>query len=49
MSSETRTLTDTSAAPTPAASLTGVPRRSAARPARVVVVGAGSMGSGWAR
>ena len=49
MSSETRTLTDTSAAPTPAASLTGFPRLSAERPARVVVVGAGSMGSWWAR
>ncbi len=49
MSSETRTLTDTSAAPTPSASLTGFPRLSAERPARVVVVGAGSMGSWWAR
>ena len=49
MSSETRTLTDTSAAPTPAASLTGFPRLSTERPARVVVVGAGSMGSWWAR
>ena len=49
MSSETRTLTDTSAAPTPAASLTGFPSLSAERPARVVVVGAGSMGSWWAR
>ncbi|WP_270409236.1 Gfo/Idh/MocA family protein [Brachybacterium paraconglomeratum] len=49
MSSETRTLTDTSAAPTPSASLTGFPRVSAERPARVVVVGAGSMGSWWAR
>lgn len=49
MSSETRTLTDTSAAPTPAASLTGFPRLSAERPARVIVVGAGSMGSWWAR
>lgn len=49
MSSETRTLTDTSAAPTPAASLTGFPRLSAERPTRVVVVGAGSMGSWWAR
>lgn len=49
MSSETRTLTDTSAAPTPSASLTGFPRLPAERPARVVVVGAGSMGSWWAR
>lgn len=49
MSSETRALTDTSAAPTPSASLTGFPRLSAERPARVVVVGAGSMGSWWAR
>ncbi|MEO2096515.1 MAG: Gfo/Idh/MocA family oxidoreductase [Brachybacterium sp.] len=49
MSSETSTLTDTSAAPTPSASLTGFPRLSAERPARVVVVGAGSMGSWWAR
>ena len=49
MSSETRTLTDTSAAPTPSASLTGFPRLSAERPARVIVVGAGSMGSWWAR
>ncbi len=49
MSSETRTLTDTSAAPTPSASLTGFPRLSEERPARVVVVGAGSMGSWWAR
>ncbi|MCT1907978.1 Gfo/Idh/MocA family protein, partial [Brachybacterium paraconglomeratum] len=49
MSSETRTLTDTSAAPTPSASLTGFPRLSAERPARVVVIGAGSMGSWWAR
>lgn len=49
MSSETRTLTDTSAAPTPSASLTGFPRLSAEGPARVVVVGAGSMGSWWAR
>jgi predicted dehydrogenase len=49
VSSETRTLTDTSAAPTPSASLTGFPRLSAERPARVVVVGAGSMGSWWAR
>lgn len=49
MSSETRTLTDTSAAPTPSASLTGFPRLPSERPARVVVVGAGSMGSWWAR
>ncbi|MFD4007445.1 Gfo/Idh/MocA family protein [Brachybacterium paraconglomeratum] len=49
MSSETRTLTDTSAAPTPSASLTGFPRLPAERPARVIVVGAGSMGSWWAR
>ena len=49
MSSETRTLTDTSAAWTPSASLTGFPRLSAERPARVIVVGAGSMGSWWAR
>lgn len=49
MSSETRTLTDTSAAPAPSAALTGFPRLPDDRPARVVVVGAGSMGSWWAR
>ena len=47
MSSET--LTDTSAAPVPAAELTGFPRLDGDRPARVVVVGAGGMGSWWAR
>ena len=47
MSSET--LTDTSAAPVPAAELTGFPRLDEDRPARVVVVGAGGMGSWWAR
>ena len=47
MSSET--FTDTSAAPVPAAELTGFPRLDGDRPARVVVVGAGAMGSWWAR
>ncbi len=47
MSSET--LTDTSAAPVPAPALTGFPRLPGDRPARVVVVGAGGMGSWWAR
>jgi predicted dehydrogenase len=42
-------LTDTSAAPVPAAELTGFPRLDGDRPARVVVVGAGGMGSWWAR
>lgn len=41
--------TDTSAAPAPAPRLTGFPRLPADRPARVVVVGAGAMGSWWAR
>ncbi|MDN5899086.1 MAG: Gfo/Idh/MocA family oxidoreductase [Brachybacterium sp.] len=42
-------LTDTSAAPSPALERTGFPRLPADRPARVVVVGAGGMGSWWAR
>ncbi|MGO2047439.1 MAG: Gfo/Idh/MocA family protein, partial [Brachybacterium tyrofermentans] len=41
--------TDTSAAPTLAPHLTGFPKLPADRPARVVVVGAGGMGSWWAR
>lgn len=44
-----RTLTDTSAAPVPAFERTGFPPLPADRPARVVVVGAGGMGSWWAR
>ena len=47
MSSES--LTDTSAAPAPAPELTGFPPLPGDRPARVVVVGAGGMGSWWAR
>lgn len=47
MSSES--LTDTSAAPAPAPELTGFPRLPGDRPARVVVVGAGGMGSWWSR
>ena len=43
------TTTDTAAAPTPAAQLTGFPALPDDRPARVVVVGAGGMGSWWAR
>ena len=42
-------LTDTSAAPAPGPELTGFPRLPADRPARVVFVGAGGMGSWWAR
>jgi len=42
-------LTDTSAAPAPAPELTGFPRLPGDRPARVVVVGAGGMGSWWSR
>lgn len=42
-------LTGTSAAPTPALERTGFPPLPADRPARVVVVGAGGMGSWWAR
>ena len=42
-------LTDTSAAPAPGPELTGFPRLPADRPARVVIVGAGGMGSWWAR
>ncbi|WP_304502253.1 Gfo/Idh/MocA family protein [Brachybacterium sp. FME24] len=41
--------TDTAAAPTLAPHLTGFPKLPADRPARVVVVGAGGMGSWWAR
>src|SRR5699024_11182650 len=41
--------TDTAAAPAPAPELTGFPPLAADRPARVVVVGAGAMGSWWAR
>ncbi|MGO3503650.1 MAG: Gfo/Idh/MocA family protein [Brachybacterium tyrofermentans] len=41
--------TDTSAAPTLAPHLTGFPKLPSDRPARVVVVGAGGMGSWWAR
>ncbi|HEX7349408.1 Gfo/Idh/MocA family oxidoreductase [Brachybacterium sp.] len=41
--------TDTAAAPTLAPHLTGFPTLPADRPARVVVVGAGGMGSWWAR
>ncbi|MFC7464553.1 Gfo/Idh/MocA family protein [Brachybacterium sp. GCM10030252] len=41
--------TDTSAAPVLDPELTGFPRLPADRPARVVVVGAGGMGSWWAR
>src|SRR5699024_5848953 len=40
--------TDTAAAPAPAPELTGFPPLAADRPARVVVVGAGAMGSWWA-
>ncbi|MDN6329333.1 MAG: Gfo/Idh/MocA family oxidoreductase [Brachybacterium sp.] len=51
MSSEhsASTLTDTSAAPAPALERSGFPRLASGRPARVVVVGAGGMGSWWAR
>ena len=51
MSSEAtvETFTDTSGAPTPGPGLTGFPRLPSDRPARVVVVGAGGMGSWWAR
>lgn len=43
------TTADTAAAPIPAAQLTGFPPLPSDRPARVVVVGAGGMGSWWAR